>query len=131
MRSRPRSLDLPAGGVSSSRECHWYEHLGRVNVHEGDAYTIAMDPLSSYVVSGGFDCSVSILDLASLTVIRRYKEHQASITQVGCNRSVLSSLLLALALLKCLSHRIGNLIYSASRDGSVKFWDILSGLWHG
>jgi hypothetical protein len=97
MRSRPRSLDLPAGGggVSSSRECQWYEHLGRVNVHEGDAYTIAMDPLSSYVVSGGFDCSVSILDLASLTVIRRYKEHQASITQVGCNRSVLASLLLS------------------------------------
>jgi hypothetical protein len=67
-------------------ECNWYEHLGRVNAHEGDAFTLAMDPLSTFVISGGFDCSVSILDLATLTVIRRYKEHQASITKVGCNR---------------------------------------------
>jgi hypothetical protein len=127
MKARPRAHEPSSESASSggsSRECHWYEHLGRVNVHEGDAYTIAIDPLSSYLASGGFDCSVSVLDIATLTVIRRYKEHQASITQVGCNRSILSVSL-------CLSHsdsRIGNLVYSASRDGSVKFWDILSGL---
>jgi hypothetical protein len=97
LRAKERDLDnifpnlsassSASSSISWSRECGWYEHLGRVNAHEGDAFSLAIDPLSTFVVSGGFDCSVSILDLATLTVIRRYKEHQASVTKVGCNRS--------------------------------------------
>ena len=73
-------------GRNKTNECYWYEHLGRINAHEGDVYTLAIDNSSSFLVSGGFDCVVSIMDLTTLSIIRRYQEHQASITHVGVNR---------------------------------------------
>mmetsp|Transcript_24270 Transcript_24270/g.45151 ORF Transcript_24270/g.45151 Transcript_24270/m.45151 type:complete len:706 (-) Transcript_24270:48-2165(-) len=86
-----------------------FEIAGQVNTHDGDAYALALYPSGEYLLSGGFDKHVAVTDVRTLQTLKMFYGHTAAVTQVGCNRS-------------------GNLVYSSSRDGTVLFWDMLSGI---
>mmetsp|Transcript_16902 Transcript_16902/g.25475 ORF Transcript_16902/g.25475 Transcript_16902/m.25475 type:complete len:708 (+) Transcript_16902:82-2205(+) len=86
----------------------WYQHSGRLTVHQGDCQAVHLYPEGNYLVSGGFDRNISVIDVETLSITKTFRGHSGAVTQVGCNRS-------------------GNLVYSSSRDGTVKFWDMLSG----
>lgn len=86
-----------------------FDIAGQVNTHDGDAYALALYPSGEYLLSGGFDKHVAVTDVCTLQTLKMFYGHTAAVTQVGCNRS-------------------GNLVYSSSRDGTVLFWDMLSGI---
>lgn len=130
------------GGVGADR-------LGR-GWHAADVYCVAWHPGGSHVLCGGHDRRVHLVDLAasssrsnhthggghgghggnsvgssgsggstggygtgssgsSLKVVKTLVGHEAAVVQVATNPA-------------------GNLLASASRDGTVQFWDALSGL---
>jgi WD40 repeat protein len=68
-----------------------------------------MHPDDAHVVSGGYDRVVHIYSLKSGEEIKTCTGHSAPVTQVAFNP-------------------YGNLAISSSRDGTIRFWDCLSGV---
>lgn len=76
---------------------------------DGGLYTVAFNAEGNRVVCGGFDRKVDIYDVTTQARIKTFTGHTAAVAHVGFNSP-------------------GNLVYSASRDGTVRFWDLLSGV---
>ena len=80
--------------------------------HSRDVYAVAWHPNGRHLVTGGHDRRVSLLDLnmgTRVSLMKALVGHEAAVVQVGTNP-------------------FGNLMVSASRDGTVRFWDSMSGL---
>ena len=74
-------------------------------------YALAWHPDGGHLVVGGHDRRLSLLNLnrgQEVSFMRSLVGHEAAIVQVGTNP-------------------VGNLFVSASRDGTVRFWDGMSG----
>jgi WD40 repeat protein len=89
-----------SGGVEAS---------GTLLGHEGDVYSVKHHPGMAHVATGGFDASVRLFDLRTCRLLKTFAEHDASVTSVAFNPH-------------------GNLIVSASKDCTLKFWDVLGGV---
>ncbi|KAL4086594.1 hypothetical protein PRIC1_014297 [Phytophthora ramorum] len=75
----------------------------------GDVYTVNLHPSETHLVTGGYDQSVRLWDIATGAVAKTFRGHFASVCDVQFNRHA-------------------NFIVSGSKDGSIRLWDILSGL---
>mmetsp|Transcript_26225 Transcript_26225/g.34013 ORF Transcript_26225/g.34013 Transcript_26225/m.34013 type:complete len:759 (-) Transcript_26225:76-2352(-) len=83
--------------------------------HTSDVYTVHLPNPGRHVATGGNDRVVQLFDLEDLgsgesaKPLRAFTDHQAGISQVSSNP-------------------YGNLIVSGSRDGTINFWDMMSGV---
>jgi hypothetical protein len=59
---------------------------GVLSTYQGDAYSSHLFPDSQFLVSGGFDGNVVLIDVNTLAVLKTFKGHHAAITQVGATR---------------------------------------------
>uniref|UniRef100_M4BFV4 WD40 repeat-containing protein SMU1 n=1 Tax=Hyaloperonospora arabidopsidis (strain Emoy2) TaxID=559515 RepID=M4BFV4_HYAAE len=75
----------------------------------GDVYTVNLHPSETHLVTGGYDQSVRLWDIATGAVVKTFRGHFASVCDVQFNRHA-------------------NFVVSASKDGTIRLWDILSGL---
>ncbi|KAG7384025.1 hypothetical protein PHYPSEUDO_003050 [Phytophthora pseudosyringae] len=75
----------------------------------GDVYTVNLHPSETHLVTGGYDQSVRLWDIATGAVAKTFRGHFASVCDVQFNRHA-------------------NFIVSGSKDGTIRLWDILSGL---
>lgn len=75
----------------------------------GDVYTVNLHPSETHLVTGGYDQSVRLWDIATGAVVKTFRGHFASVCDAQFNRHA-------------------NFIVSGSKDGSIRLWDILSGL---
>lgn len=75
----------------------------------GDVYTVNLHPSETHLVTGGYDQSVRLWDIATGAVVKTFRNHFASVCDVQFNRHA-------------------NFIVSGSKDGTIRLWDILSGL---
>ncbi|ETN02469.1 hypothetical protein PPTG_16421 [Phytophthora nicotianae INRA-310] len=75
----------------------------------GDVYTVNLHPSETHLVTGGYDQSVRLWDIATGAVVKTFRGHFASVCDVQFNRHA-------------------NFIVSGSKDGTIRLWDILSGL---
>mmetsp|Transcript_12265 Transcript_12265/g.14808 ORF Transcript_12265/g.14808 Transcript_12265/m.14808 type:complete len:631 (+) Transcript_12265:56-1948(+) len=97
------SLNLRSNQQKVSGES---ESAGRFD----DIYSVCWHPDGRHLVTGGHDRRVQILDIGrNMTVLKSLAGHHAAVVEVATNPT-------------------GNLIASASRDGTVRFWDAMSGL---
>jgi len=78
--------------------------------HEGDAYGVCLHLEQSLALaSAGYDKTVRVWDVDTLKEVRTFYGHTGSVTSLAYSAQ-------------------GNLIISGSKDNSVRFWDIVSGL---
>lgn len=99
----PRSI--PSGFHTSSSSAS-----SSATTYLEDIYAVSWHPDGRHLVTGGHDRRVHILDIGrDMTVLKSLAGHDAAVVEVATNPS-------------------GNLIASASRDGTVRFWDVMSGL---
>lgn len=75
----------------------------------GDVYTVNLHPSETHLVTGGYDQSVRLWDIATGAIVKTFHGHFASVCDAQFNRHA-------------------NFIVSGSKDGSIRMWDILSGL---
>ncbi|RLN97014.1 hypothetical protein BBJ28_00021380 [Nothophytophthora sp. Chile5] len=75
----------------------------------GDVYAVNLHPSETHLVTGGYDQSVRLWDVATGAVAKTFRGHFASVCDAQFNRHA-------------------NFIASGSKDGSIRLWDILSGL---
>mmetsp|Transcript_71411 Transcript_71411/g.115808 ORF Transcript_71411/g.115808 Transcript_71411/m.115808 type:complete len:665 (+) Transcript_71411:399-2393(+) len=78
--------------------------------HKGDVYACSFHPERDTVLaSAGYDKTVRLWDVETLKETRTFYGHTGSVTSLAYSAQ-------------------GNLIISGSKDNSVRFWDIVSGL---
>jgi WD40 repeat protein len=77
--------------------------------HSGDVYSAQYHPVGDYLASSGYDKIVRLFDVERETVSMTFQGHQQSIPTV-------------------IFTPLGNLLISGSKDSTIKFWDIVSGL---
>eukprot|EP00301_Raphidiophrys_heterophryoidea_P020228 c4976_g1_i1.p1 GENE.c4976_g1_i1~~c4976_g1_i1.p1 ORF type:complete len:617 (+),score=149.73 c4976_g1_i1:115-1851(+) len=84
--------------------------LATLSAHTSDVYSVCFHPNQKHIASGGCDKSVRLTDVHTQHVIRTFSGlHQYAVTRAVFNPH-------------------GNLIISGSKDGTVGFWDMMSGL---
>ena len=71
-------------------------------------HSVCFHPLGRHLASGGHDRTVAIHDVIAATCLKQFTGHDAGVTHVTYNK-------------------LGNLVISSSKDGTVKLWDTLSG----
>ncbi|CAI5725387.1 unnamed protein product [Hyaloperonospora brassicae] len=96
---------LPHNYSVSSAEC--LATLASPN--GGDVYSVNLHPSETHLVTGGYDQSVRLWDIATGAVVKTFRGHFASVCDIQFNRHA-------------------NFVVSASKDGTIRLWDILSGL---
>ncbi|RUS25142.1 WD40-repeat-containing domain protein, partial [Jimgerdemannia flammicorona] len=93
--------------------------------HCGDVYSVKFHPSESHVATGGYDKVVRLFDVNTGTIVKTFSGHQLSVS-------------------KTIFNPLGNLIErhdsprflfaflppltNSSKDNTIKFWDIVSGL---
>ncbi len=93
---------------------HYNAELGSIldQVHVDDScdiHSLVFHPSTDHILCGGSSKAVTYYDLTNLEIVRQFKGHNNSVTHISTNK-------------------IGNIIISSAKDGSVKFWDTLSGI---
>lgn len=79
------------------------------SANTGDTYACAFSPGGPWVLAGGFDRTVALVDVNSGIVVRAFSGPTQAITSVTTNAT-------------------GNLVVAGSKDGKVKFFDVSSGV---
>eukprot|EP00127_Corallochytrium_limacisporum_P004142 Clim_evm87s157 gene=Clim_evmTU87s157 len=114
--SNSTGTNLVTGSADGSI-LHWNLHDledGRVDStlitqQDGDVYNVRYHPGNRHILSCGYNKMSSLIDVETRETVQTFAGHSLSVTEV-------------------VSNPLGNLVITASKDASVRFWDIGSGL---
>lgn len=76
---------------------------------QSDIYTVSHHPLQRHLVTGGYDKLVRLVDIGTGEVLKALAGHRAPVCSTIFNP-------------------YGNLVISSSKDHTVRFWDMTSGI---
>lgn len=79
--------------------------VGKMDLHQGDAYAIKYDPKSRFVASGGADNQIVLWDPETNKVVSKLIGHSSSVTSIDITTN-------------------GQFLISMSVDGLMKVWDL-------
>eukprot|EP01060_Flectonema_neradi_P001391 TRINITY_DN10830_c0_g1_i1.p1 TRINITY_DN10830_c0_g1~~TRINITY_DN10830_c0_g1_i1.p1 ORF type:complete len:540 (+),score=67.71 TRINITY_DN10830_c0_g1_i1:50-1669(+) len=80
-----------------------------IAAHSGDVYTVAEHPNGRHLASGGFDCTARMFDIHTSQEVQTFIGHARPITSSRFNH-------------------FGNILLTGSKDGTIRFWEIASGV---
>ncbi|KAI9216007.1 WD40-repeat-containing domain protein, partial [Blastocladiella britannica] len=101
------------------------EQGGVLTGHSGDVYATAFHPTGSYIASGGYDRSVRVADTATGATIKVFAGQPSATTGIGAANGMSGH---ALAVTSLAFTPMGNLCVSGSKDNTLRFFDLVSGL---